>query len=145
MKNRQFRPPCHTQSPYPVLALMCLLSLQATIQIVLEKSILLLLDKIPCLAFLVAIALLWAGLLTILALSLVVPFLVIHDLFVTRFRGHGRRLQRWEYTALTLYFGFISVVIWLGPDWLPMLGCVVLPVVILGCLFLPRTLKLTLL
>lgn len=106
----------------PVLALMCLLSLQAAIQIVLGKSIFLLLDKISCLAFLVAIALLWAGLLAILALSLVVPFLVIHDLFVTRFRGHGRRPRRWEYTALTLYFGCIAVVIWLSPNWLPNAG-----------------------
>jgi len=73
------------------------------------------------LGYLAILGVLWAGLAISAAFMVAIPVVCIHDMFQTRFGGHGRR-QRWpEMFAIAGFFAAALAGGLLLPDWLPML------------------------
>jgi hypothetical protein len=80
---------------------------------------------------------LWAGLLTAIVLASCFPAIVIHDAFVSRYEGRGRRPQRSEGILLVVYFGGLLLGASLLPPWAPLLVCAVAAAVSVASLALP--------
>lgn len=76
------------------------------------------------LGYLVLLTALWAALALSIVAAFIIPTALIHDAFVNRFDGPGRRSRRLEVACLFAYFAVLLMAASLLPPWAALLACV---------------------
>lgn len=93
-------------------------------------------------AWVTVLAVLWSVTVGALLLLLGVPLMLIHDLWVGRFRGGGRRVLRVELAMIAGYVALVVAAVGLLPGWVPLAGLAALLVADLTVVWAPHNPRL---